>query len=166
LLPHEGTIVIPKEAGKADYEGELVAVMGKRAKNVSKEDALSYVLGYTCGNDVSVREWQDNDTQWWRAKSCDTFAPLGPWIVTGLDPSNLNLSLRLNGETKQQSSTSLLIYDLPAIISFASRHVTLEPGDVIYTGTPGQTSPMKAGDVVEVEVDGIGVLRNHVAVEQ
>lgn len=156
------TIILPSEAGKVDAEGELVVVMGREAKRVNKEEALDYVLGYTCGNDVSAREWQANDLQWWRAKGSDTFGPLGPFIVTGLDPSRLELRTRLNGEEKQFSPTSDLIFDVPTIVSFVSRVVTLQPGDVIYTGTPGHAPQLHTGDIVEVEVAEIGVLRNSV----
>jgi 2-keto-4-pentenoate hydratase/2-oxohepta-3-ene-1,7-dioic acid hydratase in catechol pathway len=158
-------IVLPKGAERVDFEGELVAVIGHRCRNISPAEALSYVLGYTCGNDVSARDWQRADTQWWRAKSSDTFSPLGPWIVDGLDPANLELRTRVNGEEVQSTNTGLLIHSLADIISFASRVMTLEPGDVIYTGTPGQTQPLKPGDTVEVEVGGIGVLRNPVVAE-
>lgn len=158
----EEAIVLPAGAGRIDAEGELVAVIGRRARSVSPEEALGCVLGYTCGNDVSAREWQRGDIQWWRAKSSDTFAPLGPCIVDGLDPSNLDLQTRVNGEVKQKSNTRQLIHDVAHIISFASRVMTLEPGDLIYTGTPGTTEPLRPGDVVEVEIAGIGVLRNAV----
>jgi 2-keto-4-pentenoate hydratase/2-oxohepta-3-ene-1,7-dioic acid hydratase in catechol pathway len=120
------------------------------------------VLGYTCGNDVSARDWQQNDLQWWRAKGCDTFAPLGPWIATNLDPTNLDLQTRVNGQVVQCTNTSLLIHDVARLVSFASQAMTLEPGDLLFTGTPGTTSPLKIGDVVEVDIGGIGVLRNHV----
>ncbi|MDO8531738.1 MAG: fumarylacetoacetate hydrolase family protein [Dehalococcoidia bacterium] len=162
LVGPDDDIVLPPGAGPVHYEGEMVVVMGRRCQRVTPEKALDYVLGVTCGNDVSAREWQRNDKQWWRAKGSDTFAPLGPWIVTGLDPRDLGLELRLNGQTRQQARTSELIHGVPDIISFISRYVTLEPGDVIYTGTPGTTDEMRAGDVVEVEVEGVGVLRNRV----
>lgn len=165
IIGPDEAIILPKEAGRVDYEGELVAVIGRRAKHVSSSDALSYVLGYTCGNDVSAREWQRGDTQWWRAKGSDTFAPLGPWIVTDLDPTQLELCTRVNGEERQRSPTSLLIHDVAKVISFASRVMTLEPGDLIYTGTPGTTQPLQPGDVVEVEITNIGVLRNTVKPE-
>ncbi|MFQ5872367.1 MAG: fumarylacetoacetate hydrolase family protein [Dehalococcoidia bacterium] len=163
LLEPEGTILLPSESKHVEHEGELVVVMGRKAHHVSPENALEYVLGYTCGNDVSARPWQRNDLQWWRAKASDTFAPLGPYIATDLDPGNLDLEVRINGEIAQQGNTSDLIFDVPAIISFISRCMTLEPGDVIYTGTPGIPGSTKAGDVVEVEISGIGILRNHVA---
>ena len=163
------SIVIPREAiqegVRMQPEAELSLVIGSRCKRATRGDALSYILGYTCGNDVSGRDWQRNDLQWWRAKSCDTFSPLGPFIVTGLDPGALHLVGRINGETVQDSSTSDLLYDVPTIIEFVSRAVTLEPGDVIMTGTPGQPGDMHAGDTVEVEVEGIGVLSNPVREE-
>ncbi len=162
VIGPEDAIVLPKGSEQVDYEGEVVVVIGGRCRNVSEADALSYVLGYTCGNDVSARDWQRGDTQWWRAKSSDTFSPLGPWIVDGLDPTRLGLRTRLNGEEVQSTTTDLLIHSIARVISFASQHVTMEPGDVIYTGTPGATRHMKPGDVVEVEVSGIGVLRNPV----
>ena len=155
-------IVLPAGAGRVDAEGELVAVIGRRARGLTLEEALGCVLGYTCGNDVSAREWQKGDIQWWRAKSSDTFAPVGPYLVDGLDPSNLELETRVNGRVKQKSSTSLLIHDVAHIISFASRVMTLDPGDLIFTGTPGTTATLGPGDVVEVEIEGIGVLRNSV----
>ena len=128
-----------------------------------KEAALDYVFGYTCGNDVSARPWQRGDLQWWRGKSCDTFSPLGPWIETAItDPSKLTLETRLNGQVKQHSGTDMLIFDVPTCISFISQHVTLYPGDVIYTGTCEGVGPMDTGDTVEVEISNIGVLRNPV----
>lgn len=162
LIGPEEPIVLPDAAGRVDYEGELVAVIGRRCRNVSEAQALDCVLGYTCGNDVSARQWQGNDLQWWRAKGADTFAPLGPWIVSGLDPTSLELRTRLNGELRQSTNTSLLIYNVAQLISFVSRVMTLEPGDVLFTGTPGETGPLSPGDVVEVEIEGIGVLRNSV----
>jgi len=158
----EEAIVVPAGAGRVEAEGELVAVIGRRARGVSPQDALGCVLGYTCGNDVSAREWQRGDIQWWRAKSSDTFAPVGPCIVDELDPAKLKLQTRVNGEVKQRGNTRLLIHDVAQIISFASRVMTLEPGDLIFTGTPGTTPTLSPGDVVEVEIEGIGVLRNAV----
>jgi 2-keto-4-pentenoate hydratase/2-oxohepta-3-ene-1,7-dioic acid hydratase in catechol pathway len=161
----EDPIRIPHEAEDTHFEGELVIVIGRPAHRVSLEEAQDAIFGVTCGNDVSDRNWQrgpNADRQWWRAKGCDTFAPLGPWIVTGLDYSNLALETRLNGEVMQQQRTSDLIFDVPAVVSFISRFVTLTPGDVIYTGTPGNTKRMQPGDVVEIELEGIGVLRNTV----
>jgi 2-keto-4-pentenoate hydratase/2-oxohepta-3-ene-1,7-dioic acid hydratase in catechol pathway len=165
LQDPEGPIVIPRDATDLHYEGELVIVMGKKARNVSVEQARDAIFGVTCGNDVSERNWQHGagkDLQWWRAKGCDTFAPLGPAIATGVDYSNLQLETRLNGEVVQKQSTADLIFDCPAIVSRISGWVTLLPGDVIYTGTPGATRKLSAGDVVEVEIESIGVLRNPV----
>ncbi|MCC7175523.1 MAG: fumarylacetoacetate hydrolase family protein [Bryobacterales bacterium] len=155
-------IVIPPDAANVHYEGELVIVIGKQAKNIPPERAAEVIFGATCGNDVSERDWQKNDQQWWRAKGADTFGPLGPVIVKGIDYGKLELQTRLNGQVVQKESTADLLFDCHAIVSFASRFVTLMPGDVIYTGTPGTTRPMKPGDVVEVELSGIGVLRNTV----
>jgi 2-keto-4-pentenoate hydratase/2-oxohepta-3-ene-1,7-dioic acid hydratase in catechol pathway len=156
------TIVIPAGARRVDAEGELVAVIGRRCKSVSPDEALDYVFGYTCGNDVSARHWQRDDIQWWRAKGSDTFCPIGPFIATGLDPANLELRTRLNGETAQETNTSALIHSTARLISFASQVVTLEPGDLVFTGTPGVTPKLEDGDVVEVEIEGIGVLSNPV----
>jgi len=162
LLEPDGDIVIPPQATNVHYEGEFVIVIGRTAHQVSESDAMQYVFGYTCGNDVSERNWQQGDLQWWRAKGSDTFGPLGPAIAKGLEYKSRRLQTRLNGEVKQSQLLSDLLFDVPTIVSFASRHVTLQPGDVIYTGTPGATSAMKPGDIVEVEIEGIGVLRNRV----
>jgi 2-keto-4-pentenoate hydratase/2-oxohepta-3-ene-1,7-dioic acid hydratase in catechol pathway len=160
-----GPIVIPPDATDLHYEGELVVVIGKQVKNASQDEARAAIFGVTCGNDVSERNWQHGqgkDLQWWRAKGCDTFAPLGPAIATGLDYGNLLLQTRLNGEVVQKQYTADLIFDCPAIVEWVSRWVTLMPGDVIYTGTPGSTRKLSAGDVVEVQIEGVGVLRNPV----
>jgi 2-keto-4-pentenoate hydratase/2-oxohepta-3-ene-1,7-dioic acid hydratase in catechol pathway len=162
LLETEGTIKIPRGTADVHYEGELVLVIGERAKNVDRARAAACIFGVTCGNDVSARDWQANDRQWWRAKGSDTFAALGPWIVSGIDFGDLLLTTRVNGKEMQRARTSELIFDAAAIVSFLSQHVTLFPGDLIYTGTPGQTSAMKPGDLVEVEIENIGVLRNRV----
>jgi len=158
-------IILPTDASDTHSEGELVVVIGKQAKNVSPDEARAAIFGVTCGNDVSDRSWQHGDRkdlQWWRAKGSDTFAPLGPYIVTGLDYGNLLLQTRMNGEVIQKQYTSDLIFDCASVVSWVSGWVTLMPGDVIYTGTPGNTRKMKAGDVMEVEIEGIGVLRNPV----
>jgi 2-keto-4-pentenoate hydratase/2-oxohepta-3-ene-1,7-dioic acid hydratase in catechol pathway len=162
LVADGASIVIPPGAEPVHYEGELVIVVGKRARNVPPEKALDYVLGVTCGNDVSARDWQQKDVQWWRAKGSDTFGPCGPAIVTGLHYDDLLVQTRVNGELKQKERTSQMVHGVAAILSWASRYLTLEPGDLIYTGTPGTTSELKPGDVVEVEIEGIGVLKNPV----
>ena len=143
-------------------EAELAVVISKNCRRVAKDNAMDYILGFTCGNDVSVRPWQKNDLQWWRAKSSDTFAPLGPVIVSELEHDNLRLQARINGKVVQDQNTSDLIHNVPSIIEFVSSVVTLNPGDVIMTGTPGSPGDIKDGDIVEVEIDGIGVLRNYV----
>lgn len=162
LLPHMGKIVCPPGVRRVDYEAELAVVIGKAARHVSVEEALDYVFGYTCGNDVTARDVQKKDGQWVRAKSYDTFCPLGPWIVTGLDPSDLAISLLVNGEEKQRSRTSQLAFDVAQLVSFLSKAMTLKPGDVILTGTPSGVGPLKPGDRVSVIIEGIGELTNTV----
>jgi len=162
LLPEGFPIERPAGYERVDFEGELGVVIGTRARRVSNADALGYVMGFTCINDVSVRDLQKKDGQWARAKGFDSFCPLGPKIVAGLDPSNLKIQTRLNGVTKQDSTTADLIFDVPTLISFCSQHMTLEVGDVIATGTPAGVGNLTPGDVVEIEIEGIGVLRNPV----
>lgn len=149
--------------GRVDHEAELAVIIGQRARNVSHAEALDYVFGYTCGNDVSARDFQKKDNQWGRAKGFDTFCPLGPWINTDLDPADLAINCRVNGEIRQNSRTSDLVFDVPTLIAFISRVMTLVPGDLILTGTPSGVSQLYDGDVVEVSVEGIGTLRNPVA---
>ncbi len=162
LLSTGGAIERPDGYERVDYEGELGVVIGTRARGVSRERALDHVMGFACINDVTVRDLQKKDGQWTRAKGFDTFCPLGPRIVAGLDPSNLRITTRVNGQVKQDSSTSDLIFDVPAIISFVSRHMTLEVGDVISTGTPSGVGNLAVGDRVEIEIENIGVLANTV----
>lgn len=162
VIGPEDEIIIPSDAAEVHYEGELVIVIGKRAKNISAAEAHDYVFGVTAGNDVSERVWQRGDIQWVRAKTSDTFAPLGPTIAVGLDYRDLLVQTRLNGEVRQSERTRDLIFGVDTIVAYISRYVTLLPGDVIFTGTPGSTSAMRPGDVVEVEVEGVGVLRNTV----
>lgn len=155
-------IVLPEMSTRVDYEGELAVVIKDTAKNVSEKDALSYVLGYTIANDVTARDLQAKDGQWTRAKSFDTFLPLGPWIETDLDPSNLDITTYVNGEIRQKSNTKHLIFNVPKLVSFISHVMTLNPGDVILTGTPAGVGPLKSGDVVTIEIEGIGKLTNRV----
>lgn len=162
LIADGEKIVIPKGTEEVHFEAELVIVIGKKCKNVSEQEALSYVFGVTCGNDVSARDWQKNDVQWWRAKGSDTFGPCGPVIVSGLNYDDLLVELRLNGEVKQSQRTSDFIHSVSKQVSFLSQCVTLNPGDLIFTGTPGKTSPIKPGDVVEVSIEGVGKLTNSV----
>ncbi len=152
----------PELSHRVDYEAELVAVIGKKAKNVLPEQALEYVLGYTCGNDVTARDLQPKDGQWTAAKSFDTFMALGPWIETDLDPSNLKIRALLNGAQKQSSTTDNLIFDVPHLFSWLSRIMTLLPGDVIMTGTPSGIGPMQKGDEIAIEIEGIGTLINRI----
>jgi len=162
VIAHGEGIVIPPQSARVDYEAELAIVIGKTAKNVARSDAKDYILGYTCLNDVTARDLQSKDGQWTRAKGFDTFCPLGPWIVTDLDPSDAAIGLYLNGEPKQQSRTSNLIFDCARLVEFISAIMTLMPGDVIATGTSSGIGPMKVGDTVEVRIDGIGSLENRV----
>lgn len=163
IISHDEDIIIPPGADNLHYEGELVVVIGKKAKNVPVEDAANYIFGVTAGNDVSERDWQQEDLQWLRAKASDTFAPVGPAVVRGLEYNDLLLETRLNGETVQSERTSDLLFDISTVISYVSQYITLMPGDFIFTGTPGSTRAMKSGDVVEVEIEGVGILRNGVA---
>ena len=140
----------------------MVIVIGKQASNVTVAEAKQYVFGITVGNDVSERDWQKSDLQWFRAKAADTFGPMGPLLITGLNYDDLLLQTRLNGEVVQSQRTKDLIFDVAAQVSYISQYVTLMPGDVIYTGTPGTTKRIVAGDVVEVELEGVGILRNRV----
>ncbi|MFZ5639166.1 MAG: fumarylacetoacetate hydrolase family protein [Bacillota bacterium] len=156
-------IIYPVMAGRVDYEAELAVVIGRQAKDVAPEQAGDFILGYTCANDVTARDLQKKDGQWSRAKSFDTFLPLGPWIETGLDPSDLDVRAYLNGELKQHSNTRQLIFPVPELVSFVSRVMTLYPGDVIITGTPGGIGPMQPGDTITISVKGIGELTNQVA---
>lgn len=157
-----GEIHLPPGAGRIDFEGELAVVIGRRAHRVSVADALSHVLGYTCANDVTARELQARDGQWTRAKGFDGFCPLGPWVETDLDPSDLLLETLVNGEIKQSSRTSDMIFDVPTLVSFISHVMTLLPGDCVLTGTPSGIGELHAGDTVEVRIEGIGTLSNRV----
>lgn len=156
------TIVLPAEARRVDAEGELVAVIGRECHKVTEDAALDYVFGYTCGNDVSARHWQRDDIQWWRAKGSDTFTPLGPVIATGLDATKLRLRTLVNGEVRQNSDTGQLIHSIAKMIAFASQVMTLRQGDILFTGTPGEPPKLADGDVVDVEIEGIGTLSNRV----
>ena len=163
LIAHEENIVKPADAGAAfQYEGELVAVFGKRCRNVSREHALDYVLGWTIGNDVSERSWQKDDRTLWRAKNSDTFKPMGPWIVTGLDPAKMETVIRVNGKETDRFATNNMIFDTATYIAQVSKYCTIEPGDVMWMGTDGVPANIKPGDTVEIEISGIGVLRNNV----
>lgn len=167
LIADGQPIVIPRDASdEVQYEGELVAVIGRRCKNVREEEALDYVFGYTIGNDVSERSWQRSDRTLWRAKNTDTFKPMGPWIVTGLNPDELHVKITLSGRMVGEYDVNTAIFSVAHYISEMSRYLTLMPGDVLWMGTDGETENMKDGDVVEVEISGIGTLRNPVIREK
>ena len=156
-------IVLPSASQQVEHEGELGVVIGRLARNIaSEEDPLSYVLGYTCVNDVTARDLQRKDVQFTRGKSFDTFCPVGPWIETDIDPQNVTVETRLNGEVKQKGNTADMAFPVAFLIRYISEIMTLYPGDLIATGTPAGVSRMKSGDTVEVEVSGIGVLQNRV----
>jgi 2-keto-4-pentenoate hydratase/2-oxohepta-3-ene-1,7-dioic acid hydratase in catechol pathway len=162
VIYNNEAIVYPDQTKELHYEAELAVVIKDRAKNISEEDAAEHILGFTCANDVTARDLQRLDGQWARAKSFDTFCPLGPEIVSGLSPGNLSVKLFLNGELKQSSSTANLIFKVPFLVAYISRIMTLLPDDVILTGTPGGIGPMRAGDEVRVEIAGIGSLANKI----
>ena len=155
-------ILLPPQSERVDYEGELVAVIGTRLRNAGAVDALRGVRGWCCGNDVTARDLQAKDGQWTRAKGFDTFCVLGPAVVEGVDPGDLQLTTRVNGEVRQKARTSQLITPAGELIAFISRVMTLEPGDAVFTGTPAGVGPLREGDVVEVEIERIGTLRNPV----
>ena len=166
LIPHHEAIVIPKDASeKVHYEGELAVVIGKRAKYLSEDEALSCVLGYTIGNDVSERTWQADDRTLWRAKNADTFAPMGPWIETDVDLEALETTVRVNGEICSQFRTNAMLFGVARYISTITQYITLHPGDMIWMGTDGTSPNLKPGDLVDVEISGIGVLSNPVVSE-
>lgn len=162
VIGHGANIVLPPSSSQVDYEAELAVVIGRTCSQVGSREAGEYVFGYTCANDVTARDLQRKDGQWTRAKSFDTFLPLGPYIVTDLDPGDVSVTLRLNGVISQKSSTRNLVFGIPELVSFISKIMTLLPGDVILTGTPGGVGPLAKGDRVEVEIGGIGTLSNNV----
>ncbi|UCH12329.1 MAG: fumarylacetoacetate hydrolase family protein [Candidatus Omnitrophota bacterium] len=163
ITGHNQKITYPECVKRLDYEAELAVIIKKEAKNIDKEDAKDYILGYTCLNDVTARDIQKKDIQWTRAKSFDTFCPIGPFIVTDIKPDNLSIKLYLNGKIKQSSTTANLIFKIDKLVSFISNVMTLKPGDVIATGTPPGVGPMNINDKVEVKIEKIGTLANTVA---
>lgn len=162
VIGPEDPIPYPPISRRVDFEGELAVVIGRVARGVSEEEAAKVILGYTCGNDVTLRDLQARDDQWARAKGFDGSCPLGPWIETGIDPSDLALQTRVNGEVRQSARTSEMVFGPAALIAFVTTFMTLLPGDVILTGTPAGVGPLRVGDRVDVEVEGIGVLSNQV----
>ncbi len=166
IIAHGEPIVVPADATeRVHYEGELVVVVGKQAKNLSEADALSCVLGYTVGNDVSERTWQASDRTMWRAKNTDTFKPMGPWIETDADLESMQTTVRLNGEEQIQFPTNDMVFGVETYISAMSRYLTLYPGDVIWMGTDGSSKNLKDGDVVEIDISGVGTLANPIVRE-
>ena len=163
VIAHEEEIIYPGHmSSRVDYEGELAVVIGKEAHMVEETDSKNYIFGYTCINDVTARDLQAKDIQFTRGKGFNTFAPIGPFIETEIDPSNLDIQTRLNGEVRQNSNTSNLIFNINKLVSFISKVMTLFPGDIIATGTPSGIGPMLPGDKVEVEISGIGTLTNYI----
>jgi 2-keto-4-pentenoate hydratase/2-oxohepta-3-ene-1,7-dioic acid hydratase in catechol pathway len=159
-------IKLPPQSQQVEHEGELAVVIGKRGRWVSTEDALQYVFGYTIANDVTARDLQRRDGQWTRGKGFDTFCPIGPWVETEFDPTDVLVTTRVNGEMRQMSSTREMIFSIPQLIAYITSTMTLEPGDLILTGTPAGVGQIKPGDVVIVEVEGLGILRNEVIAEE
>lgn len=163
VIAHEEDVIYPDYmSSHVDYEGELAIVIGKEAKWISEDSFEDYVLGYTILNDISARDLQAKDGQFTRAKGFDTFAPVGPWIETELDPASLSVKTSVNGEIKQNSNTERMIFPVPRILAFITRVMTLLPGDIVTTGTPGGIGSIQKGDTMEVEIEGIGTLRNYV----
>ena len=163
IIGPEEEIILPYPEHENHHEAELVVVIGKEARSIPREMVNDYIFGYTCGNDVSDRNLQKADKQWIRAKGFHTFKPLGPWIETQLNSTNLNIQSRVNGQLRQDSNTAKMLHDVSVLVSFISHIMTLYPGDVIYTGTPEGVGPLNAGDVCEIEISGIGILRNPVS---
>ena len=166
LIAHNEPIVIPRDASeRTQYEAELVVVIGKRAKHISEEEVWDYILGYTIGNDFSERVWQANDRGLWRAKNADTFKPMGPWIETDVDVDAMRTIVRVNGREVEHFKTNNMLFDIPTYMSRMSHYMTLQPGDVIWMGTDGVPENVKPEDTIEIEITGIGVLRNPVKKE-
>lgn len=163
VVGHGDAVVRPRDVERFDYEGEMAVVIGRRAARVDASSWREFVLGFTCANDLTVRDWQEGDGQWARAKSADTLCPLGPWVETEIaDPQALRLRTRVNRELRQDSTTADFVFGIGELLAFITAAITLEPGDAVLTGTPGGVGPVVAGDLVEVEVEGIGTLRNEI----
>jgi 2-keto-4-pentenoate hydratase/2-oxohepta-3-ene-1,7-dioic acid hydratase in catechol pathway len=158
LLGPLGVVVLPAQSTRVEHEAELAVIIGRRATKVRNEEALGYVFGYTCACDVTARDLQRRDVQFTRAKGFDTFCPMGPWIETDLDPRQVTVACRVNGETRQSGTTGQMIFDVPTLVAYASNVMTLEPGDAILTGTPEGVGPLTAGDTLEIEIGSVGVL--------
>jgi len=166
LLPHRGTVLLPPESARVDHEGELAVVIGKRSRRLSREEAVHAIFGYTCALDITARDLQKTDGQWWRAKGFDTFCPVGPAVETDVDASDLLLEVRVDGVVKQSGKTSAMAFDVPMLVAWASHAMTLMPGDILLTGTPEGVSPLSPGQTVEVRIGGVGILSVRVEKEK
>jgi 2-keto-4-pentenoate hydratase/2-oxohepta-3-ene-1,7-dioic acid hydratase in catechol pathway len=165
IINPDDTIVLPPQSAQVEHEGELVVVIGKRGRHVTAENAKKHILGYTIGNDVTARDLQKSDGQWTRAKGFDTFCPFGPWIDTEFDPADAVLTVRVNGQMRQMASTRDMVFNVGVLVAYISSVMTLEPGDLIFTGTPSGVGILKDGDEVSVEIEGLGLIRNRVQAE-
>jgi len=165
IISNGDTVILPPQSAQVEHEGELVVVIGKRGRNITAENARKHILGYTIGNDVTARDLQRSDNQWTRAKGFDTFCSFGPWIDTDFDPADAVLTTRVNGQMRQMASTRDMVFNIPTLIAYISSVMTLEPGDLIFTGTPSGVGELKNGDEVDVEIEGLGVLKNSVRKE-
>jgi 2-keto-4-pentenoate hydratase/2-oxohepta-3-ene-1,7-dioic acid hydratase in catechol pathway len=165
VIGHGEQIFLPPQSQQVEHEAELAVVIGRRGRWIAPETANDYILGYTAGNDVTARDLQRSDNQWARAKGFDTFCPLGPWIETSFDPADALLTCHVNGELRQMASTRDMVFSIRQLVAYASSVMTLEPGDVLLTGTPAGVGALQAGDIVEVTIEGIGTLKNRVAKE-
>lgn len=165
IIGPDEKILLPPQSRQVEHEAELAVIIGKRGRFINSDEIRQYIMGYTAGNDVTARDLQRRDGQWTRSKGFDTFCPLGPWIETDFDPADTMVTCHVNGEMRQMASTRDMVFGINQLIPFISSIMTLEPGDVIMTGTPAGVSPLHAGDVVEVTVEGLGTLRNTVAME-
>lgn len=165
IINPNDTIILPPQSTQVEHEGELVAVIGKRGRHIMAGNAKKHILGYTIGNDVTARDFQRTDDQWTRAKGFDTFCPFGPWIDTDFDPADSVVTCRVNGQMRQMASTRDMVFNVGTLISYISSVMTLEPGDLIFTGTPAGVGELKNGDEVVVEIEGLGVLKNPVRKE-
>jgi len=165
IIPNGGTILLPPQSSQVEHEAELVVVIGKRRRNITAENAKKHIFGYTIGNDVTARDLQRIDEQWTRAKGFDTFCSFGPWIDTEFDPADAVVTCRVNGQMRQMASTRDMIFNVGTLIAYISSIMTLEPGDLIFTGTPAGVGQLKHGDEVLVEIEGLGALKNSVGTE-
>ena len=166
IIPPDGTITLPPQSSQVEHEGELVVVIGKRGRHITAGNAKKHILGYTIGNDVTARDLQKTDGQWTRAKGFDTFCVFGPWMDTEFDPADAVLTVRVNGQMRQMASTRDMVFNVGVLVAYVSSVMTLEPGDLLFTGTPSGVGPLKDGDEVSVEIEGLGVIRNKVQAEK